>query len=146
MKALTLYQPWATLMAIGAKTVETRSWYTLHRGPLAIHAGKSRKYLDLVHTEPFRTVLVGLGFSGQSIHDLMPLGAVVAIVNVTGCYPTAGFRMDESSGMHEGDFGDYSPDRYAWETDPTQLVRIFPAIRAIGHQGLWDWDPPKVST
>lgn len=38
MKALTLWQPWATLVALGVKTIETRSWSTSYRGPLAIHA------------------------------------------------------------------------------------------------------------
>ena len=40
MKALTLTQPWATLVAISAKKIETRSWCTHYRGPLAIHAAK----------------------------------------------------------------------------------------------------------
>lgn len=40
MKAITIIQPWATLIAIGAKRFETRSWATTHRGPIAIHAGK----------------------------------------------------------------------------------------------------------
>src|SRR5690348_17556570 len=40
MKALTLTQPWASLVAIGAKRIETRSWSTSYRGPLAIHAAK----------------------------------------------------------------------------------------------------------
>jgi len=40
MKALTLHQPWASLIALGAKTIETRSWSTTYRGPLAIHAGR----------------------------------------------------------------------------------------------------------
>jgi hypothetical protein len=35
MKVLTFTQPWATLVAIGAKRIETRSWYTNYRGPLA---------------------------------------------------------------------------------------------------------------
>ena len=38
MKALTLHQPWASLVALGVKTIETRSWATSYRGPLAIHA------------------------------------------------------------------------------------------------------------
>lgn len=41
MRALTLHQPWATAVALGVKTVETRSWATSYRGPLAIHAGTS---------------------------------------------------------------------------------------------------------
>lgn len=40
MKAITLWQPWATLIRAGAKTIETRSWATSHRGPLAIHAAR----------------------------------------------------------------------------------------------------------
>jgi len=38
VKALTLHQPWASLIAVGAKRIETRSWSTSYRGPLAIHA------------------------------------------------------------------------------------------------------------
>lgn len=41
MKMLTLHQPWASLIACGVKTIETRSWSTDYRGPLAIHAGKA---------------------------------------------------------------------------------------------------------
>ena len=44
MKALTLHQPWATLVAVGEKRIETRSWSTDYRGPLAIHAGKARPF------------------------------------------------------------------------------------------------------
>jgi hypothetical protein len=39
VKVLTLHQPWASLIAVGVKTIETRSWSTQYRGPLAIHAG-----------------------------------------------------------------------------------------------------------
>lgn len=38
MKALTLWQPWASLLACGAKKYETRGWETKYRGPIAIHA------------------------------------------------------------------------------------------------------------
>ena len=41
MKTLTIRQPWASLIAVGVKTIETRSWSTRYRGPLAIHAGKA---------------------------------------------------------------------------------------------------------
>lgn len=40
MKAITLTQPWASLVACGAKKIETRSWRTHHRGWIAIHAAK----------------------------------------------------------------------------------------------------------
>lgn len=38
MKTLTLWQPWASLVAFGEKKVETRCWQTKHRGAIAIHA------------------------------------------------------------------------------------------------------------
>lgn len=41
MKAITIRQPWAGLIAVGEKVYETRSWPTKYRGPIAIHAGKS---------------------------------------------------------------------------------------------------------
>ncbi|KQO04623.1 hypothetical protein ASF12_13925 [Paenibacillus sp. Leaf72] len=45
MKAITIIQPWATLIAIGAKQYETRGWSTKHRGALAIHAGSQKSIL-----------------------------------------------------------------------------------------------------
>lgn len=38
--ALSVKQPWAALLAYGAKTVEVRTWKTNRRGPLLIHASK----------------------------------------------------------------------------------------------------------
>ena len=40
IKAITIYQPWASLKACGAKKFETRGWATNYRGPIAIHAAK----------------------------------------------------------------------------------------------------------
>ena len=40
MKAITIWQPWASLLACGGKRFETRSWATSYRGPIAIHAAK----------------------------------------------------------------------------------------------------------
>lgn len=34
MKALTLWQPWASLVALSEKTIETRCWSTKYRGEL----------------------------------------------------------------------------------------------------------------
>jgi len=45
MKALTISQPFASLIASGSKFVENRTWPTSYRGPLAIHAGKGTQYM-----------------------------------------------------------------------------------------------------
>jgi hypothetical protein len=41
MRALTIKQPWASLIMAGIKDVESRTWVTAYRGPLVIHAGAS---------------------------------------------------------------------------------------------------------
>ncbi len=46
MKALTIRQPWATLIILGHKNVENRTWQTAIRGQIAIHAGQSKDIVD----------------------------------------------------------------------------------------------------
>ncbi len=74
MKAITILQPFAHLIAIGEKRVENRSWSTTHRGELAIHAGKSRRYL-----KP----------EDECRWPDMVFGAVVAVAEVTDCIELA---------------------------------------------------------
>lgn len=44
MKALSIMQPWASMIVLGYKPVENRTWKTSYRGPLLIHAGKRFDY------------------------------------------------------------------------------------------------------
>lgn len=46
MKCLTICQPYGTLIMRRDKRVENRFWSTRYRGPMVIHAGKSRDWLD----------------------------------------------------------------------------------------------------
>ncbi len=64
MRCITLTQPWATLVAIGAKTIETRSWGTKYRGELAVHAAKGfpKEAQHLCFQEPFRHILMDRWF------------------------------------------------------------------------------------
>lgn len=71
MRALTVCQPYAELIARGVKRVENRTWEMLYRGPLLIHAGKSRKFLS---EDNF----------GISLEE-MSWGAVIAAVDVIAC-------------------------------------------------------------
>src|SRR5579884_2404480 len=84
MKALSLFQPWASLVILGAKRYETRGWQTLYRGPLVIHACRRfpEELRGLCGREPFRRVFRGAGFA--SWFDL-PLGALLGTVELTDC-------------------------------------------------------------
>lgn len=116
MKALTLHQPWASLIALGVKTIETRSWSTRYRGPLAIHASKRESALHYLGwleehqgeaepaLEPFadRIVMVHAHRRGviKAHHDL-PLGAVVATATLVDCVPI--LAMDRCERADIGD-------------------------------------------
>ncbi|KXG09931.1 hypothetical protein AT864_01491 [Anoxybacillus sp. P3H1B] len=56
MKAITIKQPWATLIALGEKKFETRSWKTNYRGKIAIHAGKTIDYEAFYESEIIRVM------------------------------------------------------------------------------------------
>ena len=134
MKAITLWQPWASLIAFGLKTYETRTWSTKYRGPLAIHAAKREaiKYEALDWTFSVRTtVLANLGQP-----EYLPRGAVICIVDLVDCRPTDVVRPELVN--MDPYFGDYLPGRFAWKLANVRRVGPF---TARGAQGFWEWDP-----
>lgn len=171
MKALSLHQPWASLVAVGVKTIETRSWSTLYRGPLAIHATLKRP--------PYAVVGVGLAgpVRGDDPHwamDLrdgqrirLPLGGVVAtcmLVDVVpmvhsgeeGAIRTLDIDADgslwiveaEGDDPEDRDQRDVSAQRPYGEFTPGRfawllsgIAPVEPPIPAKGRQGLWTWEP-----
>jgi hypothetical protein len=150
MKVLTLTQPWATLVAIGAKRIETRSWQTGYRGPLAIHAAKGPGALGWMqmqhmcrHVEPFKSIL---DLNDQHPANVLPFGAIVATCELVDCVPTTYVRQIKIVHIHglewlwteqEKAFGDYTPGRFAWLL---ANVKMLPEpIPAKGALGLWEW-------
>lgn len=69
MLALSIRQPWASLIAMGAKTVEVRSWSTPHRGPLLIHASGRDCECDGV------TAPAGYAIAVVDVLDVRPMTA-----------------------------------------------------------------------
>jgi activating signal cointegrator 1 len=153
MKALTLYHPWAMLVEIGWKEVETRDWYTGYRGPLAIHA--SRHWTSVEGFEFARIVERAEGLALDPEFLARPalresMGCIVAIADLVGCIPTA--FVEESAAKLKPPFtpargwaierimGNYEPGRWAWIL--RNVRRVVPYIPAKGHQKLWPWEAP----
>jgi hypothetical protein len=141
VKALTLRQPYATLVAIGAKRIETRSWRTHYRGPLAIHAAATfaRHARELCSREPFRSALWASGYAQAGS---LPVGLVIARCRLLDCLPTwaeAGLEHGEipPAGSAEWAFGDYRPGRFMWLLADVEPVE--PPRPARGALGLWEW-------
>lgn len=147
MKVLTIKQPFASLIALGEKRIETRSWKTNYRGPLYIHAGKSKEDKFLFNRYPFKDA-----FEKHGIYSFEELsfGMIIAKADLIDCIKVkcydSGNRMAiaaDNSVIAEGNeytFGYYNneaEDRYAWVLDNVQLIE---PISAKGQLGLWNFD------
>jgi len=101
MRALSIRQPWAWLIAAGVKTVENRTWATSYRGPLLIHAGQSLAMSpdDLTR---MRKAMAGVGVIMPAQFDRGGIVGVVDVVDIaTECADPA------DADWHE-------PGCYAW--------------------------------
>jgi activating signal cointegrator 1 len=156
MRGLTITQPWATLIAIGARRIETRSWRTAYIGELAIHAGKtcdadSRELFTRTSPDwPFCDALLKGGVpyrleGGRYTFDL-PMGAVVATSRMWGCprmsdgVDGVGFAGPWAQHNHlitpdEIGFGYFHDGRYGWLLENVKPLRH--PIPCRGAQGLW---------
>jgi len=140
MKAITLLEPWASLIAVGAKKIETRSWSTKYRGPLAIHAGKSLKpwHMDLAWKEPFFSALKPQHVESGGIR--YSHGCIIATCNLVDCIKMTPEFIDlvQSAKGYEIDFGVYEVGRYAWILE--DVKRLEKPIPAKGALSLWEWE------
>jgi hypothetical protein len=125
--AISLHQPWASLIALGLKHHETRSWRypaRLEGQRLVIHAAKRRPTLAEVGPLLEAEVLFG--------HHHLPLGAYLCHGRLAGCYPT---EEREPKGEPDRLAGDWSPGRFAWALEDIQPLEK--PIPALGRQSLW---------
>jgi hypothetical protein len=134
MKAISLWQPWASLIATNWKHYETRSWATTYRGPLLIHAAKRTEECSFWFDQPeFKRHLQASGI--KQWNDL-PFGALVGLVNLVNVVRTEAIRhrLDKP----ELAFGNYQDGRFAWKLEFVQ--RIACPIIYRGAQGLFTVD------
>lgn len=136
VKALTIWQPYASWIVDGAKLVENRTWVTQYRGPLVIHAGVNEAEVKRLKCQA-----------------KYPLGYVLGTVDLVACETLAKLRsLAETEG-----------DDYRLPGSRQSLVKILEhnhtlgpvcwilenaqkfeqPISAIGKQGLWDWEPQE---
>lgn len=161
MKAISLWQPWATLAVTGQKRIETRGFNTKHRGPILIHAAKKWdwKLNDLVSEIGADEILKEMGykavkpFKGKATTNL-PLGAIIGVVNLFDTIHVeelaavpfvsdgAGTHWSINKDLHplEESFGDYSPGRFGWLLSHAAAFKE--PIPAKGMQGFWNYDGP----
>lgn len=129
--AITLWQPWATLITLGYKKIETRGWRTSYSGPLLIHGAKrpmrkSEVTLLLADFADF-----GLEQEFKEVLEQVTYGCIVAKTQLTDCE-----RMYSSQAPTklEKAVGFWQKDRFAWMLSNIQKTNPIPCK---GSQGLW---------
>lgn len=132
IKALSLWQPWASLVAAGVKRHETRHWHTPYRGAIAIHAAKT---LDLAGA-PDELCEAALGSRWQ---QELVRGAVVAVATLADCRhaETIADRLTRA----DRNAGNFAPGRFGWRLEQVRRLKV--PIPAVGRQGLFQWIPPE---
>lgn len=148
MRGLSLTQPWATLVAIGAKKIETRSWGTPYRGLVAIQAAKAypadaRAFaLDSLATSRLIAGMTHLHLPYRhDFPDDLPRGCIVAVAGLVDCRYTgaqgqlvASWPFDVS--VEERAFGDFTRGRFGWLLD--DIRPLGEPIPCRGALGLWE--------
>jgi hypothetical protein len=132
-KALSIHQPWASLIVAGRKRVENRTWWPAFRGPILIHA--SRTTVDLPRDFPDRApadcptgVLLG----------------VAVLVDVVGFDPETETVSDETAARWPWLATDpYSFGPWCWVLQHARPLPVPVPIR--GCQGLWNVDPAQTT-
>lgn len=166
MKAITIWQPWAQLIACGVKKFETRSWETSYRGPIAIHAAKKSAheiFSEYIEHDTAQFILGELSKFDFFFPKDLPHGCIVATADLVNCWHIVynpGTDIDIAKHIPIGaelnvprkhpDFhkyivpteqemliGDWTPGRYAWELENVKVLEE--PIPAKGNQRIWNF-------
>lgn len=168
MKALSLWQPWASAVALGAKRVETRCWSTRYRGPLLIHAAARINKNELIYYDCCWNWCGALDRTIRSdrapLWEALPFGAIVATCDLVDCRPVESFTLGEietprvpdvadrpntagsKTGLYnwtERQMGDYSLGRFGWVLEDIRPLSV--PIPARGGQRLWNPKPDVIA-
>lgn len=124
-RALTVKQPWASLIACGAKSVENRSWPIPRTwapsGPLLVHAGAG------VDRDAMRLPYVEHDLVKRGIHGALPSSVILAVVGSATCHQAAWGCCTEVY-AHAGD---------GWHWILRDRRTLPQPIPATGRLGLW---------
>lgn len=135
MKALSIKEPYASLILHGYKMIETRSWKApanMIGKEIIIHASKSNNRIDKEYlTNKWLMTVIGC----LHIVDNLNFGKAIAKARLVDCVPVEKIRDD--IGWVEYVCGFYDDGRYAWILDDVTPIEPF---ETKGHLGFWEID------
>lgn len=136
LKAITIHQPWASLIAMGIKRIENRTWATKHRGPIAIHAGKSKKLYGLcqVKGDFYPLESLEIPYSKARPLSMEPFGAIIAVGVIADCFHIRD-RVNTDP---------WATGPYCWVLE--SMVQLESPIPYSGQQLLWELNSDVAQT
>ena len=130
MKVLSLTEPYATLIKIGVKKIETRSWKTSYRGKLYIHASSTKIPKEYKNNKELMNLV--------NVNELN-FGNIICSCNLVDCIEmTDKFIEEVKKNKEEYICGVYKVGRYAWILEDIKVLEN--PIPAKGHLGIWNMD------
>ncbi len=129
MKAITLLQPLASLIAVGAKKIVTCPEATGHRGRLAIHAAVT----PVTVSDPYHQKVL---LEANVNPDDLPLGVIIAQCRLVDCRE---ITTANCPCYPEFAFSDFTPGWFAWTL--SDICVLPEPVPAKGRDDLWQWDP-----
>lgn len=125
MKALTIRQPWAELIAIGKKDIENRTWKTNYRGRVLIHASKSACTRRGLINYPLPALKNSIDLEEYSMGDYL-CGAIIGSVEIVDCVQN-----------HPSEWAEKGV--YNWVL-ANPILFDEPIMNTKGSLGLWEYD------
>lgn len=142
MKALTIKQPWASLIVEGIKDIENRTWKTNYRGKIYVHCSKATNF-NVQMTDP--QTIAGIPVLKQAFHGTMAFGAIIGEVDIIDC------TLNHSSVWAEQMEYDVCPDtglhilrkgqKYVWNwvlANPVKYDK--PILNVKGALSFWEFE------
>ena len=130
MKVLSLTEPYATLIKLGKKKIETRSFKTNYRGELYIHASSTKIPKEWKNNKELMTLVKD---------DDLNFGYIICKCTLVDCvYMDEEFLDKINKDKLELICGDYRPQRYAWILDDIEVLDK--PVFAKGKLGIWNYN------
>lgn len=137
MKAISIKQPWASLISYGIKDRENRTWYTNFRGKLLIHASASpdnrfiRNDLSFLNNDQYD--IIGEAMREHILKNMF-YGAIIGEMEVTGCV------LNSKSVWADHD---QIKPIYNWQLEKAKVYDQ-PIVNVKGSLSLWEYEMPII--
>ena len=130
MKALSVKEPFASLISLGIKKIETRSFKTNYRGEIYIHASLTKNKIE----EKRKAKLLKLLPYNYKFKE----GNIICKCNLKDCiYMDEKFIKNIKNDKTEYLCGHYEVGRYAWILEDVEIIDEIPIK---GKLGIWNFE------